>query len=325
MARERPFVSRFVRGSLLAAAASAALALAGPDALVPFKDAAGAASEVSVAFVLDFGGSTGVVSGCVKVPSTDNGYEALAAFAAQEHESAPTYNASGLLCSINGVPNSGCGQVVGGGYVYWSYFHGLEGTPWTWRYASGGAFATVGTWNGQADDVEGWRFQDPGTGLPNDPPPRSTPDYSDICGSGTPSTTTTVVTGTTAPTGSTTTRDTQGRSGSLATTTTTGRAVGHGETAPPTRTAGVSPSTPAPGGPSTSAPSTTPSSGSPSAAGAGGPVSTTPPTGFPDGQAQSLRATPSPSGGGTGGSAAPLVAVLAAGAVFRWRRRPGAP
>ena len=54
---------------------------AGPFALRPFVDAAhaaGSAGEVSVAFVLDFGGSSGdQVVGCVTVPASDTRYDAL--------------------------------------------------------------------------------------------------------------------------------------------------------------------------------------------------------------------------------------------------------
>jgi hypothetical protein len=174
-----------VRGSLIVAAGTAALALAGPFALRPFADAAtaaGSAGEVSVAFVLDFGGSAGhQVVGCVTVPASDNRYDALAAFTAEQGLAAPTYAPSGLLCSIGGIPATGCGQEVSGGYIYWSYF---TGGPNGWEYSNTGAFGTV-----TPNDVEGWRFQDPGTGLPNDPPPRTAPDYAALCSSTSTSTT----------------------------------------------------------------------------------------------------------------------------------------
>ncbi len=129
--------------TLFVAAAAAALAAAGPDALVPFRAVAGAAaSEVQVAFVIDFGGSAHASVGCVKVPAGDNGYQALAAFTAQEHEQAPTYNTSGLLCSINDIPSSGCGQEVSDGYIYWSYWEVASGK---WKYADAGAFGAVTT------------------------------------------------------------------------------------------------------------------------------------------------------------------------------------
>jgi MYXO-CTERM domain-containing protein len=153
-------------------------------ALRPFVDAAGAAGaagDVAVAFVIDFGPGTTPVVGCVDVPPSDNGYDALAAFASQEGIDQPTYNSSGLLCSINSVPSSGCGQAVAGGYIYWSYFTGGKGG---WTYASSGAFGTV-----TPGEVQGWRFQNPGKGSPSDPAPRSPARYDSICGSGTTPTT----------------------------------------------------------------------------------------------------------------------------------------
>lgn len=177
---------RLGRGALVVAAGTAALALAGPFALRPFADVAGAAGQVTVAFVLDFGGaSSKEVVGCIAVPASDSRYDALAAFASQQNLALPTYATSGLLCSIGGVPTSGCGQVVGNSYIYWSYYTG-GATGWT--YASAGAFGTV-----TQGDVEGWRFQDPGTGHPNDPPPRATPDHSTLC-STTPTSTTSTTT-----------------------------------------------------------------------------------------------------------------------------------
>ncbi len=177
-----------MRGSLIVAGGTAALALAGPFALRPFVDAAGAAGtagETSVAFVLDFGGSPDrEVTGCVTVPDSDNDYDALAAFTAEHGLAAPTYNTSQLLCSINGDPATGCGQEVSDGYVYWSYFTGGADH---WTYADSGAFGSVVKLDG-APDVEGWRFQDPGTGLPNDPPPHTAPDYSALCSRAHPTT-----------------------------------------------------------------------------------------------------------------------------------------
>ena len=174
--RSRPW-RRIGRAALVVAAGTTALALAGPFALRPFADvahAAGTAGETSVAFVLDFGGPAGnQVVGCVTVPSSDDRYDALAAFVSQERLAQPTYNASGLLCSINGVPSSGCGTEVAGGYIYWAYW---TGGPHGWTYAETGASNPVGQ-----DDVEGWRFEDPGKANPSDPPPRTAARYSAIC------------------------------------------------------------------------------------------------------------------------------------------------
>lgn len=182
---------RVARGALVIAAGTAALALAGPMALRPFVDAAGAAGEVTVAFVLDFGQGNSQVVGCVSVPATDSRYDALSAFATEKGLVPPSYASSGLLCSINLIPASGCGQSADGGYIYWSYFTGSGGR---WIYSSTGAFATV-----TKGDVEGWRFQNPGTGRPNDPGPRTAAVFTSICSGGSPTTTTTTTTSTTAP------------------------------------------------------------------------------------------------------------------------------
>ncbi len=311
-----------VRGLLVVAAGTAALTLAGPLALRPFADVAGAAGEVSVAFVLDFGGSPGtVVSGCVSVPSTDNRYDALSAFTASRGLAAPVYAPSGLLCSINGTPGSGCGQTVPGGYIYWSYFTGESGT---WNYASTGAFGTV-----TPNDVEGWRFQDPGTGRPNDPPPRSTAQYDAICPPAPPTTTGTVPPSTTPPTtaassgGGSASPSTSGGDGA---TTAGGTAIGTG---------GVGMSHPgaAPHGAAT--PSTTAATGTVGApgptvpdrrSGAAGPR---PGTGPPSGSATAVATVTRPVPPGSGLApvivGALLVAGLAVAAWIRWRRRPGAP
>ncbi len=106
MARGPGAARKLISGILFVGAASAALAAAGPDALMPFKDAAGAATEVSVAFVVDFGGLGAPVVGCVQVPSTDNGYAALGAFVAQHGDAQPIYNNAGLLCSIDNLPGN---------------------------------------------------------------------------------------------------------------------------------------------------------------------------------------------------------------------------
>ena len=169
---------RIGRGALVVAAGTAALALAGPMALRPFVDAAqaaGAAGEVTVAFAIDFGGGSAPVKGCVQVPPTDNGYQALGAFLAQMGMAGPTFNSSGLLCSIDAVPTNGCGQPVNGQYIYWSYF---TGTGSSWAYADTGAFAPM-----TQGSVQGWRFQNPGTGRPNDPPPRVTAQFTSLCAS----------------------------------------------------------------------------------------------------------------------------------------------
>ncbi len=189
---------RLVFLTAVTTAATVVLSLGGPGALLPLKNAAQALTDVSVAFVVDFSGSEGVQSACIKVPSTDNEYQALALFTEQEHEAAPTYNSSGLLCSIGGVPSSGCGQAEGNGYIYWSYWHGDSGS---WQYSNTGASGIVHSCDpaGNDCDVEGWKFEDPGAGNASDPPPRSPPDYAAICSSGPASTTTSTATPSTVP------------------------------------------------------------------------------------------------------------------------------
>ena len=281
--------------AVLVGAASAALAGAGPDALLPFRDMAGAATDVGVAFVVDFGGSSAPVVGCVKVPASDTGYDALTAFTTQEHWAPPTYNSAGLLCSINGEPVApACGQGIVGGYQYWSYWFMADGSG-SWKYANRGASAPVGSArNGQ--DVEGWRFQNPGPDNPSAPAPRAAPAYSSICASVIAALTTT----TTVPPSTATTIAPE-----VVTTTTTS-----------TSTATTVPSSSAPVSPATS--TTSPPA----------PSTKTPPT---SSQRSALNATPTANDQAGGGSATPLIIggllilLLATGAVFGWRRRSNTP
>jgi hypothetical protein len=309
----RPTPRRAVAAALFVAAASAALASAGPDALVPFRDAAGAATEVSVAFVVDFGGAIGPVVKCVPVPSGDNGYQALAAFTTLENEAPPVFASSGLLCSINGDPSSGCGQAVPGGYIYWSYWQGSSGQ---WQYANSGATATV-----QNGDVEGWRFENPGRADPNDPPPAAAPAYAAICGTGVAATTTTAPTSAPPAAGG------------------PGPASSGPQAAP--ASAGAHPASSSQGTPGTQA--STPAKGAPSASlqsppnpapgATGTPMSKPSGSASPSGpsnsgaQAQALRASAAAARQEDGGSPAPLLigggilAVLIAASVVRWRKR----
>jgi hypothetical protein len=299
--------TKVVRTLLFVGAASAVLAAAGPDALLPFRDVAGAAAEVSVAFVVDFGGGSAPVVGCVKVPAGDNGYDALAAFTAQERESAPIYNSSGLLCSINDIPGNTpavCGQVVPGGYDYWSYWHGSTGA---WTYANSGAFGAV-----QSGDVEGWRYEDPGASKPTDPKPAATPDYTSICG--VPSSAPVTTPSAAAPT---TTAPLAPSSSPGAVRSTTG-------TVPPASTV----TTPEPGAPTDS--TTVPAARSVPSTQPTVPSSPSTSVGSSH-QSLALGATPTASDHPGGGSAAPLVVgaalivLLAAGAIIGWRRRSSSP
>lgn len=192
--------------ALLVAGVSMALAGGGSAVLRAWSSAAGAAAseaQVTVAFVLDFGNPAHELVGCVRVPKHDDGYEALGAFVAQAQLTAPTYAPSGLLCSIGGIPTSGCGVESGGTYAYWSYWQGTSGS---WVYASTGAFAQVSAHG----DVEGWRFQPEGSGRPTDPAPVVDPKVAVTCPSTTPTTTTTVASSTTTPPLTTTTQPPHG-------------------------------------------------------------------------------------------------------------------
>ncbi len=306
---------RLVSGVLVAAAGTAALTIAGPFALRPFADVAGAAGDVTVAFVLDFGGSpSNVVSGCVSVPSTDNRYDALGAFTASRGLAVPVYAQSGLLCSINGTPGSGCGQTVPGGYVYWSYF---TGGPGGWTYASSGASGTV-----TPNDVEGWRFQDPGSGRPNDPPPRSTAQYSAICPNVPPTTTTTAPTPTTPATAGPVIPAAHGGGGSTAGgSMTTGAATGAGSHPTTTSNSATTASTPS-GTSGTGAPGSTvpthPSNPVTSLSGTGAPTESA------IGVASVARHAAPGSGPGPVIVGGLLVAGLAVAAWVRWRKRLGA-
>ena len=309
---------RLIRAVLVIAAGTAALTLAGPFALRPFADvagAAGAAGDVSVAFVLDFGGTPAtLVSGCVSVPDGEDGYTALRAFTDEKGLVAPAYSSSELLCSINGVPASPneCGQSVPDGYIYWSYFTGGV-TGWT--YANTGAFAPV-----SPNVVQGWRFQDPGYGNPRDPAPRTAPTYASLCPSA-PSATTTTTTFAPPPTPTT--------AGAGASATPTPAAVNGG----PKATARTS----HPVAASNSA-TTTSTPGGVSAGGASGSTVPAPQRGIatsPSGANQAngsaigvatvTRHDPSGSGLAPVIVGALLVVGLAAAAWIRWRRRLGTP
>jgi hypothetical protein len=133
--------------------------------------------DVHVAFVVDFGiGSKmarEVAIDCLTVPRGTNGTVALALLSSVAKAQDPTYNDSGLLCSIDGYPSSGCGAASGGGYSYWSYWHG--GAHWS--------YANVGpaSWTVTNDDVEGWRFEVASAGASTDPPPEAPSSYAAAC------------------------------------------------------------------------------------------------------------------------------------------------
>jgi hypothetical protein len=299
-------------GGLLLGAVGAALAPAGPGALVPFKiaiaSAASAGDDVYVAVVVDFGGgsSPSSISKCVPVAPTAKDSDALAAALGTSNVS---YSNSGLLCAIDNYPVNGvqnCGQSVGPGkYNYWSYWHGTSGS---WVYASDGP--TEQPVASPANDVEGWRFQSNEPDNSNSPPPTPSAAYAQICNAATevppssgPTTTTSsppVIAATTTTTGATATSPAH-----VAPTTTPSPSTGGGGVATSTTTTTTMTTT-----------TTTDRAGSSAKVSAGGSR-----------HAEASSATHQ----GSGGSGSPLLPVLAAvavvaalggAAIFRWRRRP---
>jgi hypothetical protein len=137
----------------------------------------GSPKDVTVAVVVDFGHRTGqrgdVVVRCLRVPVGTSGADVLVDVATAAHVAVPTYNASGLLCSIDGLPKSGCGAQVADGFAYWSYWHGGR----SWSYANVGPT----TWVVHQGDVEGWRFDDDSNGSSSDPAPRAPSSYVAAC------------------------------------------------------------------------------------------------------------------------------------------------
>ncbi|MGP0032266.1 MAG: hypothetical protein ACLPVF_17400 [Acidimicrobiales bacterium] len=180
--RRRPRRSgRVLTGALLLGAAGAALAPAGPDALVPFKAlAAAAADQVYVAVVVDFGNGT-TTSHCVPVSPGTTDLQALS----QVYP--VVQNDSGLICDIDDYPTSDTSQCLrtngAGEFYYWSYWHGSTGS---WQYADTGPASSTAS----SGDVEGWRFQNPGPDNPSAPAPEAEPSYQAICGSSVNPTTT---------------------------------------------------------------------------------------------------------------------------------------
>jgi hypothetical protein len=172
---------------LFVGAAAAALAPAGPGALIPLKMAIASAdsvgNDVYVAVVVDFGhgSSMSTVSKCVPVASSAHDADALAAAVGTGNVA---YANSGLLCAIDNYPANGvqnCGESAGSGkYDYWSYWHGSTGS---WVYADDGPAEQPAS--SPADDVEGWMFQLDEPDNATAPAPAVTPSYGQICNAST--------------------------------------------------------------------------------------------------------------------------------------------
>lgn len=161
----------------LAALAAVVVAVAGVPGGIVGGTAACAAAENRFAVVVDFGDAPGAPSGntvtCVVVDADDTAADALATRARMLGRPAPRYNNAGLLCSLDGFPDGGCGERTASGYRYWSYWFGGD----SWSYASTGpAFHRA-----KPGDVVGWRFQPAGTATASDPPPRGSARFSTLC------------------------------------------------------------------------------------------------------------------------------------------------
>lgn len=159
----------------LARVALASLVLAPIAVLVPVQPAC-AAGQIRMSVVVDFGDLPNpppMSAACVSAEEGSTGAAVLAARAKQLGTPAPRFNTSGLLCAIDGMPATGCGERTSDGYRYWSYWQGT---------ASGWSYANVGPAERRVrpTQTEGWHFVE-GAGLPSDPPPRGPADPSTTC------------------------------------------------------------------------------------------------------------------------------------------------
>jgi hypothetical protein len=313
---------RVLTGALLLGGAGAALAPAGPDALVPFKMvAASAAQEIYVAVVIDFGNGSAPIVKCEPVAVGATDADALAEAAGGTTQVG--YNNAGLLCSIDDYPAHGvqnCTKTKHGEFYFWSYWHGATGQ---WEYADNGP----GEQTAAVGDVEGWRYQDPGPASPAAPSPSVTPDYDTICGASVDPTTTTTTTTVPASTTPTTTGSLAAGSTAPPSSTvpggTTNGSSSHSTSRPSTTKLVPGTTTMVKGSTTTSAPKGTAITSTSSTG--GHPAKDTSVTGRSHREALGHG----PRGaGGSGGALLPVLLVsgiimaLAALAVVRWRRRP---
>ena len=117
------------------------------------------------------GGGAGSI--CVEVPVGASGADVLVARAQALGRPVPRWASNGLLCALDGVPASGCGERIDGAYNYWAYFLGDGGS---WSYAGTGPALRRAT----SARTEGWHFV-AGAGNASDPPPRLSPTATAIC------------------------------------------------------------------------------------------------------------------------------------------------
>lgn len=144
-------------------------------------------SSIRVAVVIDFGRGAhrrvDVLRTCLHVPRGSSGVTVLADAATRLRLAPPTYGSSGLMCTIDGDPTSGCPSQ--GSNAYWSYWHG--GTGWSYASTGPGGFTVAN------DGVEGWRFEDPAGGGGDGAAPTGTSSFAKVCAEQT------AISGTTVP------------------------------------------------------------------------------------------------------------------------------
>ncbi len=128
-------------------------------------------SEIRVVLVVDSSDLGGGASAtCLVVPAGTTGSQLLARRGSELGTGSPRYGSSGLLCAIDGLPATGCGDRNAGGFEYWAYFNGSSGS---WAYGNINPF----TRRLSDGDIEGWRYVQ-GAGNGQDPPPRIGPSRS---------------------------------------------------------------------------------------------------------------------------------------------------
>ncbi len=151
-------------GSLLMLVASS---MVPPSASASVTSCAAATAGLArVVVVVDRGeGDVSVV--CVVVPRGSTGSQVLAARAAQLGAAVPSHAGSGLLCTIDSFPSSGCAETASGSY--WANFSGTTGE---WAYSNYNPFIRR-VCDG---DVEGWRYVVHGSGSAVDALPRINAD-----------------------------------------------------------------------------------------------------------------------------------------------------
>lgn len=132
----------------------------------------GGAGSVRVVIIVDLGtvpgGAQGTTVDCLVLPEGSTGSDLLRERASLRGTRKPGFGAGGLMCSVDGYPSTGCGELTPDGYLYWAYWTGTSGR---WVYGGGNPFAR----RLRDGDIEGWRFT-LGAARPSDPPPQVSPD-----------------------------------------------------------------------------------------------------------------------------------------------------